>query len=226
MIAIQNLSQSFGKNVVLNNININFNPGMVYGIVGSNGSGKTTLFRCIAGLEEYTGKIESYFYPLKNKLGYVVADSYFLPKITGEEYLRLLSESRAVKNINFEQWNVFDLPLKQYISSYSTGMKKKLSIMATLFQNNEIFILDEPYNGLDLQSSILLKEIIKKLKENNKIILISSHIFSTLSESCDEIILLENGLFKDHVFKRDFDALQESLENKIIKNNVDKIFYK
>lgn len=224
MIRIQNLEKSFGTKKVLANITFTFNSGIVYGMVGNNGSGKTTLFRCIAGLEEYSGSISSSFTPLKNHLGYVVAEPYFLPKITGEEYLTLLAEARGIKNIDYERWNIFELPLKQYISTYSTGMKKKLSIIAVLCQNNELYILDEPYNGLDMQSAILLTEIIKKLKSLGKTIVISSHIFATLSDSCDEIILLENGLFTDHVLKANFNDLQEVLKNKTIQNNIENMF--
>jgi ABC-2 type transport system ATP-binding protein len=73
-------------------------------------------------------------------------------------------------------------------------MKKKLAITAILLQENSYFILDEPFNGLDIQSNIILTEIILKLKELDKIVLISSHIFSTLSDTCDEIHLLRKGL--------------------------------
>jgi ABC-2 type transport system ATP-binding protein len=89
--------------------------------------------------------------------------------------------------------NMFDLPLKKFASNYSTGMKKKLALTAILIQNNEVFILDEPFNGVDLQSNLKLKSTFLKLREEGKTVLISSHIFSTLSEICDEIHLIQNG---------------------------------
>lgn len=224
MIKVRRLHKSFGKNEVLHDINFTFDKGKVYGIVGRNGSGKTTLFRCIAGIEKHTGKIQSDRMPLKNYLGFLTAEPYFIPKITGEEYMYLLSEARGIKIKNIEEKNIFELPLKQYTHSYSTGMKKKLAITAVLLQNNEYFILDEPYNGLDMQSSILLTEIIRRLKNLNKTVLLSSHVFSTLADSCDEIIQLEDGSFQQSIKREDFDKLKDEIEGKIIKKDIDGIF--
>ena len=120
IVSIQNLSKKYARNPVLNDINVSFEKGMVYGIVGRNGAGKTTLFRCIAGLETYEGKIESTIQPLKSTLGLLLADPYFLPKITGEEYIYLLAEARKVKLSHLEERNIFNLPLKNYVESYST----------------------------------------------------------------------------------------------------------
>jgi ABC-2 type transport system ATP-binding protein len=94
MISIQNLSKSFGTKQVLKNINVQFDKGQVYGIVGENGAGKTTLFRCIAGLEYYEGQIISELKPLKNYLGLLLTEPFFFTKITGKEYIRLLCNAR------------------------------------------------------------------------------------------------------------------------------------
>ena len=97
MITLTNLSKSYGKHVVLDEINLTFEQGKVYGIVGENGSGKTTLFRCIAGLESYAGKINSTETQLKNKLGYLATNPYFFSKITvvnTSGYWRWLEEIR------------------------------------------------------------------------------------------------------------------------------------
>lgn len=224
MIRIQGLSKSYGGKTVLRNIDTFFKTGMVYGIVGRNGAGKTTFFKCIAGLETFAGAIEADVKPLKNHLGYLEAEPYFLPKITGEEYLYLLSEARGKKIRNLEERNIFELPLKRYITAYSSGMRKKLAIMAVLLPDNDYFILDEPYNGLDLQSCILLAEIIKRLKTLNKLVLISSHIFSTLEESCDEILLLEDGHFTVSATREKFIGLKEQISATLLHKNIDDLF--
>jgi len=217
-------AKRYGNKEVLKNISMEFSEGNVYGIVGENGAGKTTLFRCIAGLENYKGAITSDVNPLKNHLGLLLTDPFFFSKITGKEYIRLLCNARGKTEVDIDNKNIFDLPLHQYASTYySTGMKKKLAITAILLQENEYFILDEPFNGVDIQSNMILTEIILKLKELNKIVLISSHIFSTLSETCDEIYLLS----KDHQFKsfekKEFKSLEQEMKKITIGNRIEKL---
>ena len=221
MIKIKELYKNFGSKLVLNDINLTFERGKVYGIVGENGAGKTTLFRCIAGLEEYSGKIESDLSPLKNHLGLLLTDPYFFSKITGREYIKMLCQARQKTVQNIDQKNIFDLPLDQYATTYSTGMKKKLALTAILLQENDYFILDEPFNGVDIQSNIILTEIILKLKALDKIVLISSHIFSTLSDTCDEICLLQHGEQVKTVQKHEFKMLEEEMKSVTIGSKIE-----
>jgi|TARA_B110000967_G_scaffold132244_1_gene135014 ABC-2 type transport system ATP-binding protein len=223
MIKIQGLSKYYGAKQVLKDINISFKKGNVYGIVGENGSGKTTLFRCIAELEKYKGEITSDFKKLKNHLGLLFTEPYFFERITGKEYLQLLLNARNIKAKNIEAKNIFDLPLGQYASTYSTGMKKKLALTAILLQENDCFVLDEPFNGVDIQSNIIIIEIIKKLKELGKTVIISSHIFSTLSETCDEIHLLKNGEFIKQVNKENFSKLEAEMKGVAIGGLIAKL---
>jgi ABC-2 type transport system ATP-binding protein len=223
MIKMNDLSKAFGDKEVLKNVSMEFSKGNVYGIVGENGAGKTTLFRCIAGLESYSGEIISDVTPLKNHLGLLLTDPFFFSMITGREYIRLLCNARGKTNLDIDSKNIFDLPLDQYASTYSTGMKKKLAITAILLQENEYFILDEPFNGVDIQSNIILTEIILKLKELNKIVIISSHIFSTLSETCDEIHLLRKGEQIKSVQKSGFKTLEQEMKEMTIGNRIDKL---
>ena len=218
MIKVKELSKVFGNKEVLKNLSMEFSTGNVYGIVGENGAGKTTLFRCIAGLESYSGEIISDVKPLKNHLGLLLTEPFFFSMITGREYIRLLCNARGKTNVDIDSKNIFDLPLDQYASTYSTGMKKKLAITAILLQENEYFILDEPFNGVDIQSNIILTEIILKLKELHKIVIISSHIFSTLSDTCDEIHLLRKGEQIKSVNKTGFKDLEQEMKEITIGN--------
>lgn len=102
-------------------------------------------------------------------------------------------------------------------------MKKKLALTAILLQENEVYILDEPFNGVDIHSNILIVEIIKKLKELGKTIIISSHIFSTLAETCDEIYLLKNGEFIKNATKETFKELENEMKRFSTENLVDKL---
>ncbi|MEM9848936.1 MAG: ATP-binding cassette domain-containing protein [Bacteroidota bacterium] len=223
MINISGLSKRYGRNVVLKDINLSFEQGKVYGIVGENGAGKTTLFRCIAGLERYAGIITADRMPLKNHLGLLLTEPFFFSKITGAEYIQLLCNARHKTSVDIAAKNIFDLPLHQYASTYSTGMKKKLAFTAILLQENDYYILDEPFNGVDIQSNIILTEIILKLKALNKIVLISSHIFSTLQETCDEIHLLRKGEPIKSVQQADFEALAAEMRAVTVGNRVEEL---
>jgi len=211
MIHIQSLSKSYGNKRVLKHINLSFKPGEINGIVGENGAGKTTFFKCMAGLEEFEGKVVYENGKLKNTLGFLPTHPFFLSKMTGYEYLQLLCNARKVKVDNLDKHNIFDLPLGQYADTYSTGMRKKLALTGTLLQKNEVFILDEPFNGVDIQSNIVIQEVLKKLKELNKIVLLSSHIFSTLGETCDFLHHLKEGEIVRSVGRENFHTVEEAL---------------
>jgi ABC-2 type transport system ATP-binding protein len=222
MITIKDLSKKFGNKQILSNVNLTFELGKIYGIVGENGAGKSTLFRCIAGLEAHAGEVVSSMVPLKNHLGFLMTDPYFFDKITGREYIQLLCNARHVKMGNMADKNIFDLPLDQYASTYSTGMKKKLALTAILLQENDYFILDEPFNGVDIQSNIIITALIQKLGQLNKTVIISSHIFSTLNDTCDEIHLLSSGRITDSVLQADFDLLEAKMKVGVIGDKIKK----
>lgn len=223
MIEVRNLSKSYGKKEVLHNINVSFEPGKVYGIVGENGAGKSTFFRCLAELEPFEGEVWSDPRPLQKRLGFLLTEPFFFQKMTGEEYIRLLLNARHKKPEDIHDRNIFDLPLAQYASTYSTGMKKKLALTAILLQGNEFFILDEPFNGVDIQSNILITEIIHKLKSLGKTVLISSHIFSTLRETCDVIFVLKDGRFSDPVFQDNFDNLEAEMKEFTVGTKMERL---
>lgn len=223
MIEIKKLDKSYGTKKVLHNINLSFEPGKVYGIVGENGAGKTTLFKCIAGLESFNGDISTPYDSIKDHLGYLETNPIFMSYITGWEYLKLLCSAKRIDTENFEEQNIFDLPLNEYAENYSTGMKKKLALMGLLLRKNDVVILDEPFNGVDIQSNMVISEIINELKSLKKTVLISSHIFSTLSDSCDEIILLAKGRVDRKVKSADFESLEKTMKENMRVTNLKRI---
>lgn len=222
MIELRNIQKSFGTQAVLKGINLSIKRGEVIGIVGENGAGKSTLFNCLAGMLDFEGEIASEIANYKKHLGYLETNPYLLPKITGSEYLRLLCMARGLA-FNASKPTPFDLPLDKYAESYSTGMKKKLALQAVLLQKNEVFILDEPFNGVDLASSMIISEIILRLKAKGKPIIISSHIFSTLKEVCTVIYVLQDGLLSSPIFPEQFAELESQMKQFTIGNKLDHV---
>ena len=223
MIRVSGLSKSYGTKEVLHNIDLSFEAGKIYGIVGENGAGKTTLFKCIAGLEKYNGNVDADIMPLKDQLGYLPAEPFFFSKMTGREYIQLLCNARQKATSGLDRKNIFDLPLDQYALAYSTGMKKKLALTAILLQENDYFILDEPFNGVDIQSNIIITDILETLRKLRKTLIISSHIFSTLSNTCDEIFLLRNGTIERKVLQPEFASLERSMKEIFVGNKIDQL---
>ena len=222
MIIVKSLTKSFGTKEVLRDITFELLPGKVYGLVGVNGAGKTTLFRCLMGFENYEGSINCSELDLDNELGYLPTSPYIMNRITGREYIRLCLQARGI-NVSFEEMNIFDLPYHEYAHNYSTGMKKKLALTAILLQKYRCVILDEPFNGVDIQSNILITALIEKLRTQNKIVIISSHIFSTLKTCCDHIFHLEDGHISLVMNKVDFEKLEDKMKDFIIDDKIDKL---
>ena len=202
MLLINNLKVSFKEKNVLQNLNLNISKGEIFVILGKNGAGKTTLFQSIYQNINYSGEILiDNIKASKSKIGFVETENYFYPYMLGSEYLSFFKDTKSLKTDFVEK---FDIPLKKYIDSYSTGMKKKIALTGTILLDKPFLILDEPFNGLDFESVEILYSVIKDLKNNNKTILISSHILETLTNTCDRIGILKNGMIDSIYTKNDF----------------------
>lgn len=212
MIEIKNLSVSFEKKTVLKNININFPLQNIHGIVGLNGAGKTTFFNALStSLKGEEGEILYQESILKKKdTGYLETVNYFYSRITGNEYLNIFNQTNTSFNLTTLQ-TILKLPLDELVETYSTGMRKKLALLGMLKQNKSIYLLDEPFNGLDLETNKALEIILMALKEKGKTIFISSHIIDPLLTVCDEIHFLENGNFIKKYTKTEFHKIEEEL---------------
>jgi ABC-2 type transport system ATP-binding protein len=177
-----------------------------------NGAGKTSLLNAMAGyVKPISGSILMQGQPLlRRDLAFLETENYFYSRITGREYLGLFTAPPGSPGL--DEWNrMFRLPLDQVIDGYSSGMKKKLALAGVLRQNKPLVILDEPFNGLDLESSRLLGMIITKLKERGKTILITSHILESLTGLCDYIHLIENGRIRFTREKGNFANLEQEI---------------
>ena len=214
MLEILNLRKAYGSHLVLHDVSLNLRPGTIHGLVGANGAGKTTLINCLYGLEnDFAGTIrDTAGTAVREHTGLLPYEPYFYPRLTGREYLEFCLQARGRPVVDFAGWNqLLELPLDQYADEYSAGMRKKLALLALLVQPFQYLILDEPFNGLDLEANLLLKEILKRLRDRGTCILLTSHMLGALTETCDEISVLVDGRVQRHYQAAEFGTLEADL---------------
>ncbi len=214
MLEISNLRKAYGDHVVLHEVSLQLRPGTIHGLVGANGAGKTTLLNCLYGLEtNFTGTVRSPAgQAVREHTGLLPYEPYFYPRLTAREYLEFCLQARGRRVPDFAGWNqILELPLDQYADEYSAGMRKKLALLALLVQNFDYLILDEPFNGLDLEANLLLKEILRRLRERGTGILLTSHLLGALTETADEITVLVAGRVQRHYAAAEFGTLERDL---------------
>jgi ABC-2 type transport system ATP-binding protein len=202
-VEIINVSKKFNNNFALKDINLKIFDGEILGLLGPNGSGKSTLLKLILGmLKPDTGKIIVYGYDVsKDALnvrkitGYVPEDPRLYEFLTGMEYLDFICNIYGVNtDLVYDYLKIFEIYDKkdEMISSYSLGMKRKLSIIAALIHKPRLLLLDEPLNGLDPKSAKIFKDILLELKKRTTIIF-STHILEIAQAICDKIVILDKG---------------------------------
>jgi|SRR6185436_6022409 len=212
MIEVRDLKMSYGEKLVLDVDSFSFSTSQVHGIVGLNGAGKTTFFNLLAKfIKPRAGEfLLNGKKIMRTDIAFLETVNYFYPNITGKEFLEIFPRSNA--HFNLASINeLFQLPLNEIIETYSTGMKKKLALLAIIKQEKEIYIFDEPFNGLDLETNKSLEFIIGLLKKRGKTIFISSHILFPLTKVCDSIHLLKQGCFKFSYDKNKFNDLETEI---------------
>lgn len=214
MIEIKGLVCGYGEKIVLENLNGTFESGQIHGILGKNGAGKTTLFNTLFGFHKSKQGHISWNHQAiqKAQISFLETNGFFYPMMTGMEYLRIIKDDE----IDIFQWNkLLELPLDEYAENYSTGMKKKLAFLGVLIQQRPIWILDEPFNGVDIESNEKLMQIIQRTKAENRVIFISSHIMSMLTRVCDQIHVLNDGRFIQTYERGQFDRLEKEFQQSI-----------
>lgn len=211
MIKIENLKVNYGNSNVLNELYLEISSNTIHGLVGLNGSGKTTLLNTIYGLKnKILGTIQYNDENIKrNTIAYLETTNYFYPRIKGNEYLNIFKTQNP--DFDSDKWNtLFELPLNKLIDDYSTGMKKKLALMGIICLNRDVLILDEPFNGVDLETVQKIKTLLLKLKIK-KTIIITSHILESLLPICDSISYLNDGKIEFTKGKNNFNEIENEI---------------
>ncbi|WP_304247610.1 ATP-binding cassette domain-containing protein [Parabacteroides gordonii] len=225
MLTIRNLQVEYKKqSLILKGITLSMESGKIHGIVGLNGAGKTTLLNTLYGfIRPVEGSILYNDNPLHRRdIAYLEAENYFYPYMTGREYLDLFPAGE--NGFQVDNWQkLFNIPLNDITENYSTGMKKKLALLGVIKPDKPILILDEPFNGLDLESAHILTLILQQLREKGKTILVTSHVFETLTSDCDYIHHINNGMIARSYSQDQFGMLQQLLYSTIEHQTADQI---
>lgn len=225
MITIKNISKTFGKSTVLNNLNLTFNKGECIALIGPNGCGKTTLIKSILGMVIPT-KGDILFqnksilgqFDYREKIGYMPQIGKYPDYMSIGQILKMM---KTIRNSNqnldeelireFELEKIFDKPMR----TLSGGTTQKVSATLAFLFNPDVLILDEPTAGLDPLASEILKEKIIREKNKGKLILITSHLLSELDDLITQIIYMQDGKVQFH--KNISTLLENTNEQKISK---------
>lgn len=201
---IKELTKSFGTKEVLKGVNLSVSSGQALGLLGRNGSGKTTTIRIVLGLfNSNSGEVMIDGQPIdrnKIRIGYLPEDRGLYPKKKIIEQLiyfaqlKGMSKAAALKTIDYY---LERLEVSEYrnakLDTLSKGNQQKIQLIATLVDDPDVVILDEPFSGLDPVTSQLLKDIVNELIARNKIVLFSSHQMAQIEEFCKRIAILNQG---------------------------------
>lgn len=204
MINIQNLSKSFGKLQVLNNVNLGLNINQSIALIGPNGCGKTTLIKCILGMVipskgeiQFKGSSIKDKYTYRDEIGYMPQIGHYPDNMTIGHIIDMMKEIRSTeKKLDEDLLHAFKLKdmFGKKMRTLSGGTTQKVSATLAFLFNPDVLILDEPTAGLDPIASEILKEKIISEKQKGKLILITSHLLSELDDMISGLIYMQEGI--------------------------------
>jgi ABC-2 type transport system ATP-binding protein len=209
MLEIRNLSKSYSKGKkAVDNVTLKINDGEVFGFIGHNGAGKTTTIKCAVGILDFeegeiliNGKsLREDPIGCKQQLAYIPDNPDLYEQMTGVQFLNFICD---IYNISVEQRNqeinkyadIFEIKknLGDTISTYSHGMKQKLTLISALVRKPKLLVLDEPFVGLDPKAAHSVKEIMKEMCDFGTSVFFSTHVLEVAEKLCDHIAIIKDG---------------------------------
>jgi ABC-2 type transport system ATP-binding protein len=208
MIELKNLTRQFGDLFAVDNVSLSIPRGQICGYLGPNGAGKTTTVKmltgmikpsagtaCVAGYDIRNDDLE-----VKRRIGYVPESGALYQSLTPFEYLQFvgklyyMEEKQITKRIKeFSDFFQLNKNVNQRMTSFSKGMKQKVVIAAALIHNPQVIFLDEPLNGLDANTALLIKELLRNLVNEGKTVFYCSHILEVVENLCDRVVIIDKG---------------------------------
>ena len=207
MIQLANVTKRYDDTIVVDDLNVEINPGEIVGLIGHNGAGKSTTLKMIAGLVEPTSghvrvmghDMQKESIKVKQRIGYLPEESSLYEAMTARQYLLFFSElyqmprHKALQRIDGLLDSLGLAEKDKLTGEFSKGMKRKTAIARTLLHDPELLILDEPSSGLDPLTSFFIIHYLKTLKQEGKTIILSAHNLFHLETICDRVGIIKNG---------------------------------
>ncbi|BAH07710.1 ATP-binding cassette domain-containing protein [Clostridium kluyveri] len=235
MLAIKNISKEFKDIKAVDNLSFHVSEGEIVGLLGENGAGKTTTLRMISTMLKPTkGTIEVNGYDVirepskvRGEIGILFGgDVGLYDRLSARENIeyfgRLYGMTQEKINKKMEEL-IKDLGMEEYIDrkagKFSRGMKQKVSIARSIIHSPKVMLFDEPSTGLDVSATRIIHEFILKCKNENKIILLSSHSMTEVEKLCDRIIIIQKGRLIE-------EGTIEQLKKKYDNYNLEEVFIK
>jgi ABC-2 type transport system ATP-binding protein len=209
MLELRRVTKRYPATTAVRDVSFIARRGEVTGYLGPNGSGKSTTLKMITGLIEPTEgeilfdgqRIQLDPMAYRQRLGYVPEEPQLYPHLTGAEYLEMVGQLRGMPERALAEkidgfLRLLGLHEDRYvpISSYSKGMRQKVLLAAALLHNPDLVLLDEPFSGLDVNSALVLRELIRELAARGKVVLFSSHELETVERVSARVVILHKGL--------------------------------
>ena len=206
IINVEHLTKDYGFGRGVFDVSIHVAQGEVFGFLGPNGAGKSTTIRHLMGFSgPDDGKVEIFgeptfekYYKVLKKVGYVPGEIALPAGLTGKEFLKMMQDLTGIHNeerlkMLLELFELDEASLLGDVKRMSLGVKRKLAVVSAFMSDPEVLILDEPTSGLDPVMQERFIDFIHKEKERGKTILLSSHIFSEIDNTCDRIAIIKDG---------------------------------
>ncbi|MGI8601054.1 MAG: ABC transporter ATP-binding protein [Chitinophagaceae bacterium] len=227
MIHIQNLSFAYKRKPVFNDLNLKFEAGHVYGLLGKNGTGKSSLLLNIAGLlRPQKGSISVNGYTPFERLPvfledvFMVPEDFYLPDITVSQFVN--NNGSFYPRFNRDKFwnylNVFEIPADNTLQNMSYGQKKKILIAFALSTGVKILLMDEPTNGLDIISKSQFRKILAEVVDEEQCIIISTHQVKDLENLIDRVTIIDEGKI---LFDEKLEVIAKKISFRFAYDNAD-----
>jgi ABC-2 type transport system ATP-binding protein len=221
-IVIRDLRKRYANKAAVDGLTLEVPRGSFFGFLGPNGAGKSTTIRMLTGLAPATsGTIEILGYPMpgkeieiKKRIGLVPDESLLFDRLTGPEYLEFVGRMYALdrklaRERARELLDLFELTAdkKQIIGEYSKGMRKRVAMAASLIHHPELFLMDEPFEGVDAVGARLMKDILLEQVRKGATVFLTSHVLEVVERLCDHVAIINEG----HIIRQGtIDELRDS----------------